>query len=175
MIRSLPLALLLTCAVVGLRAQQTPTAPKTEFLFRMSADLDEPQAIGDTPVGGRRIFYVKSGSFTGPRLQGTVLPGGGDWTLMRKDGVSQLDVRITLKCDDGSLIFVSYRGLTDIPSDIRARMAKGEDVPADQYYFRIAPLFETASPKFAWLNRLLAVGVGKKTATGVVYDVFALK
>jgi len=175
MIRSLPLALLLTCAVVGLRAQQTPTAPKTEFLFRMSADLDEPQAIGDTPVGGRRIFYVKSGSFTGPRLQGTVLPGGGDWTLMRKDGVSQLDVRITLKADDGSLIFVSYRGITDIPPAVRARIAKGEDVPADQYYFRITPEFETASQKFAWLNRLVAVGVGKKTPTGVVYDVFALK
>ena len=90
---------------------------------------------------------------------------------MRKDGLSQLDVRITLKCDDGS-IFVSYRGLPDISADIRARMAKGGDVPSDQYYFRIAPLLE---PKFAWLNRLLAVGVGKKTATGVVYDVFALK
>jgi hypothetical protein len=175
MLRSLALALLLTCALPALRAQQTPTPPKTEFLFRMSADLDEPQAIGDTPAGARRIFYVKSGSFTGPRLRGAVLPGGGDWTVLRKDGVSQLDVRITLKCDDGSLIFVSYRGLTDIPPDIRARMAKGEDVPADQYYFRIAPVFETASPKFAWLNRLLAVGIGKKTATGVIYDVFALK
>src|SRR4051812_40827530 len=60
----------------------------------------------------------------GPRLRGAVLPGGGDWVSVRKDGVSELDVRITLKCDDGSLIFVSYRGVADIPPDVRARIAK---------------------------------------------------
>jgi hypothetical protein len=175
MIRRLSLALLLACSVSGLLAQQTPAPPRTEFLFQMRAELDEPQAIGETPIGGRRIFYVKNGSFAGPRLRGTVLPGGGDWVLVRKDGVSQLDVRITLKCDDGSLIFVSYRGVADIPPDVRARIAKGEDVPSDQYYFRITPVFETASEKFAWLNRLVAVGIGKRTATGLVYDVFAIK
>ena len=104
-----------------------------------------------------------------------MLPGGGDWVLTDKDGVSRLDVRITLRCDDGSLIFVSYRGIVDIAPDVRARIAKGEDVSPDLYYFRISPVFETGSAKLAWLNRMIAIGVGKKTATGVIYDIFTVK
>jgi hypothetical protein len=143
--------------------------------MQLRAELEEPQAVGETPLGGRRILYVKRGSFVGPRLKGEVLPGGGDWVLVRKDDVSQLDVRITLRCDDGALIFVSYRGIADIPPDVRARIAKGEDVSPDKYYFRITPIFETGSEKLAWLNRLVAIGVGKRTATGVLYEIFAVE
>ena len=156
-------------------AQQTPVPPKTEFLMQLHADLEQPQNLGDTPLGGRRIFYVKDGSFAGPRLKGQVLPGGGDWVLLRKDGVSQLDVRITLRSDDGCLVFVSYRGLVDIPPDLRARIAKGEDIPANRYYFRITPFFETECQKLAWLNKVVAVGVGKRSATAVTYDIFAIR
>jgi hypothetical protein len=167
-------ALLLAAQVVFACAQETAVFPKTEFLMQLRADLEEPQIVGDTPVGGRRIFYVKSGSFAGPRLRGDVLPGGGDWVVVRRDGVSQLDVRITLRTEDGSLVFVSYRGLADISPDIRTRISKGEDIPPSRYYFRITPTFETASEKLAWLNRLVAIGVGKRTAKGVVYDIFAI-
>src|SRR5258708_40124044 len=118
-----------------LQAQQFAPPPRTEFLMQLRAELEEPQAVGETPLGGRSILYVKRGSFVGPRLKGEVLPGGGDWVLVRKDDVSQLDVRITLRCDDGALIFVSYRGIADIPPDVRARIAKGEDVSPDKYYF----------------------------------------
>jgi hypothetical protein len=143
--------------------------------MRLTADLAAPQEIGVTPLGNRRIYYVTRGTFTGPRLRGEVLPGGGDWVLTDQDGVSRLDVRITLRCDDGSLIFVSYRGIVDIAPDVRARIAKGEDVSPDLYYYRISPVFETGSAKLAWLNRMIAIGVGKKTATGVVYDIFTVK
>jgi hypothetical protein len=102
-------------------------------------------------------------------------PGGDDWVLVRRDGVSQLDVRITLRSEDGSLIFVNYRGLSNIAADIRARIAKGKDVPSSYYYFRITPLFETASDKLAWLNRLVTIGIGKRTAKGVAYDIFAFR
>lgn len=90
---------------------------------------------------GRSSITRKAAVLSTP--SGAVLPGGGDWVLVRKDGVSQLDVRITLKCNDGSLIFVSYRGIADIPPDVRARIAKGEDVGPEHYYFRITPVFET--------------------------------
>lgn len=156
-------------------AQQAPQPPKTEFLMHLRADLQEPQNVGDTPLGSRHIFYVTGGSFAGPDLKGQVLPGGGDWVLVRKDGVSQVDVRITLRSDDGCMIFVNYRGLVEIPPDIRSRIAKGEDVPADRYYFRITPAFETGCQKLAWLNKLVAIGVGKKSSTAVSYDIFAVR
>ena len=74
---------------------------KTDFLCDLSADLEVPQDIEITPRGTRRIIYVKGGTFQGPRLKGEVLPGGGDWLLVRPDGTSELDVRSTLRTDDG--------------------------------------------------------------------------
>lgn len=104
-----------------------------------------------------------------------ILPGGGDWLLARPDGAMQLDVRITLRTDDGSLIFVSYRGIFDIAPEIRQRILKGEPVSPSRYYFRITPVFETSSEKYGWLNRLITVGVGKRMAAGVAYNIFAVR
>ena len=156
-------------------AEDTLLPLRTEFLMQMSAELENPHQLGETPAGGRRIVYVKGGEFSGPGLRGQVLPGGGDWLLVRKDGVGQLDVRITLRTDDGALIFVTYRGIVIIAPEVRQRIRKGEAVDPSEYYFRTVPFFETASEKYAWLNKLVTVGVGRRTRTGVVYSVYAIR
>jgi hypothetical protein len=120
------------------------------------------------------ILYMKRGSFSGPKLKGEVLPGGGDWVLARRDGVAQLDIRITLHTDDNELIYVSCSGILDMAPVLRERILMGESVDPSEYYFRTALLFEAAAENYRWLNRLVAVGVGKRTATGMVTDVFAL-
>ena len=63
---------------------------RSEFLVRIVGELADHQNVGETPRGVRRIFCMKGGSFSGPRLAGEVLSGGGDWVLIRRDGVSQL-------------------------------------------------------------------------------------
>jgi hypothetical protein len=126
----------------------------------MSADLAEAQDVGATPQGNRRIYYVTGGTFEGPKLKGEVLPGGGDWALVRPDGAVQLDVRATLRTEDGELIYTTYRGI------IRG----APDSP--DFYFRTAPMYETASEKYGWLNQIVAVGVGKLTSKGVSYSVY---
>ena|ERR1700730_10980313 len=149
---------------------------QSEFLMRLTAELDPAQVIGDTPQGDRRIIPVVGGSFSGPQLKGQVLAGGGgDWLLFRKDGAAQLDVRTTLRTDDGALIYVSYRGVSVIPPDLRQRIMSGQDVDPAQYYFRTTPYFETASEKYSWLNKLVTVGVGKRTKTSVTYSIYAIK
>ena len=77
----------------------------------MHADLEAPQVLAATPAGMRQIFIVKGGSVVGQRINGKILPGGGDWALVRTDGVVQLDVRATLQTDDGALIYGTYSGL----------------------------------------------------------------
>ena len=62
---------------------------KTEFLFEVSVDLEEAQPIGSTLDGIRQIFYVKGGTVEGPKVKGEVLPGGGDWFLIRPDGAGE--------------------------------------------------------------------------------------
>ena len=81
-------------------------------LFELRLDVPPLIDLGDTPCGRRRIAAVTGGSFEGERLRGTVLGApGGDWLLLRPDGVLVLDVRIVLKTDDGALIYMAYRGL----------------------------------------------------------------
>src|SRR5437016_2046721 len=121
---------------------------QAEFLCQVNADLEAPQQIGTTPHGTRRIIYVKGGYFEGPKLKGTVLPGGGDWLLVRPDGASELDIRGTLRTDDGHLIYVQYRGIIYAPPAIQQRFQQGErDIDPALYYFRTTPTFETGSEK----------------------------
>ncbi len=148
---------------------------QSEFLFEIDFQVTPPEPLGVTPLGDRRIVTVTSGSFEGPKLKGTVVPNsGGDWLLLRNDGVLQLDVRVTLKTDDDALIYMAYRGVRDAAPEVAARLARGEDVDATEYYFRTTPYFETSSEKYAWLNRIITVAKGDRRASGPCYRVFQI-
>ncbi len=117
----------------------------------LTALLDTPaQALGDTPVGNRKIVRVQGGHLIGPRIRATILPGGGDWALTRADGVLTLDVRLTLQTDDDALILMTYTGQRHAPPAVAAQLARGEQVSPDAMYFRVAPAFETADPRYQW-------------------------
>ena len=146
---------------------------RAQPLFTIRMTLHPMQDLGATPLGHRRIAPVSGGTFEGARLRGVVLPhAGSDWLLARADDSFQLDVRVTLQTDEGALIGMSYRGLRHASPEVTAKLARGERVDASQYYLRTTPLFETASPRFAWLNNVVAVGVGERLPDGVVYEVF---
>jgi hypothetical protein len=85
-----------------------------------------------------------------------------------------LDARLVLKTDDEALITMTYLGIRHGPADVIARIDKGEMVDPESYYFRINPLFETAAPKYEWINRVLAVGIGHRQADGPIYSVFEI-
>jgi hypothetical protein len=144
---------------------------RSEFLFTLSGSVAEPLEIGTTPSGERRIFPIEGGEFKGPRLKGTVLPGGSDAMLVRADGVVLPDVRMTLRTDDAQLIFMRYGGMRHGPPAVMERLARGEPVDPSEYYFRISPRFETGSSKYSWLNRIVAVGMGHRLQTGPIYYV----
>ena len=148
---------------------------KSEFLASMTAELDAPQVVGPTPDGVRMIYYVTSGSIDGPKIKGKLLPGGGDWLRLRSDGAAVLDVRATIETDDGALIYAYYPGYINAPPDLMARIQAGEMVDPSQYYFRTAPRFETAAPRYAELNSLICVGVGRLGVSRVSYSIYAIR
>jgi hypothetical protein len=148
---------------------------RSEFLMQLSAELEAPLVLQDGPLGTRRILYAQGGSFRGAGLRGEVLPGGGDWVLDRRDGVAALDIRFVLRTDDGCLIYMSCDGIFDMPPPMRERIRSGEEVAPSEYYFRTSTVFETGAHKYRRLNRLLAVGVGRRTATGMVTDLFEIR
>jgi hypothetical protein len=87
---------------------------------------------------------------------------------------AELDIRFTLRTDDGALIYLTCHGLFDIEPAVRQRSASGEAVDPSEYYFRTVLFFETGGARYRWLNRLLAMGVGRRTASGMVTEVFAI-
>ena len=121
------------------------------MLLRLTTAATE--AIGSTPHGTLSIFPVTGGSFEGERLRGKVLAGGGDWVRATAAGTFELDLRVTLETDDGALIQMTFTGVRDDANR----------------YFRTLPRFETAVPTYAFLNRLLAVGIGEIRPEGPVH------
>ncbi|WP_216907118.1 DUF3237 family protein [Nocardia noduli] len=148
--------------------------PALERLATFRVTLDPILPIGRTPWGERRVIGITGGSFDGPRLSGTVLAGGADWQIVHDDGTATVDTRYTLRTHDGALIYLQTRGHRHGPDEVMRRLARGEDVDPDTYYFRLVLTFETAHPDYAWLGRTVAVATGRREASAVVYDAYTL-
>ena len=136
-------------------------APVLEYLGTLRAETGTRTVVENGPQGTRTIVQVTGGRFEGPRVKGSVQTPAGDWITNRTDGSYRLDVRLTLKTDDGALILVTYNGIGQT-TDAGASL-------------RIAPLFETGDSRYVWLTRLQAIGVGERVGTTVTYDIYALK
>ena len=147
-----------------------------EHLFSYNATLAPPEVIGPLPEGIRVNVYVTGGAVHGPKLQGKLRPAGGDWLIVRQDGVGILDVRATIEAHDGALIYVTYAGVVDLGEDGYHKFLQGEPVPSGQP-IRTAPRFHTSHADYRWLNRLHCVGIGQAflERAEVVYDVYAVR
>ena len=133
---------------------------KSEFLFDLNLEAQTPHSLGSAG-GGRFIVPVSGGTFAGHGLKGTIVAPGGDWIVQRPDGSRVLDVRILLQTDDGQKIYMSWRGI--------AYTAQGGTL-----FARILPMFETASPKYAWLNNVVAVGVYRPDLGKIAYRIYRI-
>src|SRR5690242_1184049 len=125
----------------------------SRLLMTLQVVVSSPQKLGVVPHGTRVIAPITGGTFEGSRLRGKVLPGGDDWLLLRPDGVLELDLRITLETDDRALIYMTFRGLRH------------------GNYFRTLPRFETSAETYAFLNRIVTVGVGEARPEGAVHRI----
>jgi hypothetical protein len=148
------------------------TAMNSKPLMTVKITAAPPQKIGTVPHGIRSIVPVTGGDFEGPRFRGKVLPGGGDWLLVRSDGALELDLRITLETDDHALIYMTFQGLRHGPPDVIAALGRGEVVDPARYYFRTLPRFETSTETYAYLNRVITVGVGEARPDGAIHKIY---
>ncbi len=144
----------------------------TRLLMTMHVKVGTLLNIGAVPHGTRRTAPLGGGTFEGPRLRGTILAGSSaDWQLLRSDGVLEMDLRFTLRTDDGALISMSAFGLRHGPPEVIAAIGRGDTVDPSSYYFRTLPRFETAHPAYSFLNRLIAVASGDRRPEGPIYTI----
>lgn len=154
----------------------TPLPLRTEFLFRMALQAGAPQMSAAGAGRELRVIPVTGGTFEGPSLKGEVVPGTtADWLRAEPDGTAHMDVRLVMRTDKGQHFYMHYSGVRSGPPEVLARLGRGEAVDPADYYFRIAIRFETGDPELAWLNRVLAVGVGQRPPAGPTYDVYVVR
>ena len=153
---------------------------RSEPLCCARFEVGEIVPLGPSPWRNRRVGYITGGRFEGPRLSGDILPGGGNWpeSGAGPDGaaVGTFDARCAWKTDDGAIIYVTYTGRSLIPADVGEAFRDPAQPPVDpsRYKLHIAPVFETADPRYAWLNSTLAVGCGERETGGVRHWMYAI-
>ena len=133
-----------------------------EFIGTLTAATNEVARplVKNGPFGTKSVATVTSGTFVGPKINASLAPGvaAGDWLTIHKDGAFSLDVRVSLQTDDGADIYLSYVG-------IGMRTDDGVSI-------KTSPRFETGDERYAYLNNVFAVAVGRTTEKGVAYDVY---
>ena len=147
--------------------------PKLSLVYRLDATLAPPLELGAVPSGRRRIVALTGGTFTGPDLRGTLLPGASaDWQTVLPDGTALGDIRYTLQTDGGDLLTVQSRSIRHGSPEVLARLAAGEQVDPHEYVFRASTQIQTAAPDLSWLNKGVFVTVGARQPTGVSYETY---
>ncbi|HQF40219.1 MAG TPA: DUF3237 domain-containing protein [Opitutaceae bacterium] len=140
--------LALTAAAVlfsGHGRAESPAAPsplQTEFVYEALVTIEAPVEVGATPGGTRRYIPITGGTFDGPKIRGTILPGGADWQTSRPDGVTEVDALYSMRAGDGTVIVVRNCGV----------------ITDGGAYMRTAPRFEAPAGPHAWLNQSQFVG-----------------
>jgi hypothetical protein len=79
-----------------------------------------------------------------------------------------------IRADDGSLIEVQSDGMRHGAPEVMARLARGDAVPRDDYFFRTLMRFQSGAPTWVHLNKVMALAVGQRLAKLVVLDVYRI-
>ena len=146
--------------------------PALEFILEAKVAIGDLVDLGSGPTGGRRMVPIIGGEFQGPKFKGTILPGGADWQIVRPDGVLELDAHYILQTTDNTRIAIRNRCLRHGPSEVLAKMMRGETVSPSSYYFRTSPVFSAPTGIYDWLNRFIFVGSGERQKNQVVIRVW---
>ena len=142
-------------------------------VYRLEATLGQPMDVGTIAQGRRRIVPLTGGTFTGPELNGKLLPGASaDWQIIMADGTALGDIRYTLQTDRGDLLYVQSRAVRHGSAEVLTRLGRGENVDASEYTFRTATQIETAAVDLDWLNKGVFVSVAGRQPEGVIYETY---
>ena len=147
--------------------------PLLRKILRLEATLGEVLEVGELAQGRGRIVPLTGGTFVGPELSGSLVPGvSADWQIVLPDGTAFGDIRYTLQTEHGDVLYVRSQGVRHGSAEVLARLGRGEQVDASEYVFRTSTRIETAASDLDWLNKGVFVSVGGRQLNGVIYEVY---
>lgn len=142
-----------------------------QWMMSLDVSIGPPSVVTPSLV----VINVLGARIDGPSLKANAIGPSGDWAKIQENGNWRIDARLAFQTDDNESFFCSYSGVVKMTDSLNARFAAGEVISGDDIYFRVAPVFETASAKYAWLNDILCVARAKEfSAGGLSYDVFEI-
>ena len=151
-----------------------PKPPALVPMTQVLCDVSALVSLGAAKYGERRFVPLGGGIVRGPELNGTLVEGGVDWQINRADGALDIAAHYVIRADDGALIEVQSDGMRHGPAEVMARLARGEAVARDEYFFRTIMRFQTGAEKWLHLNKVLALACGQREAARVVLDVYRI-
>jgi Protein of unknown function (DUF3237) len=174
---------LLSCLAAALLAGAAPPAPAgpvapaptLEYAFSARVELAPPVEQGQIDGARKRFIAITGGLVRGPLLDGSVMPGGGDWQTILPGGLTLVEARYFLKATDGTVIGVTNPGVRTGSPEVIEQLARGEDVDPSAYYFRTTPRFDVAPGKHDWLRRSAFVARGIRRPDHVEIDFYVVR
>jgi hypothetical protein len=151
--------------------EATP-APQLEFAMELRVNIGPALEIGAGAAGIRRTVPITGGVFQGPQISGRVLPGGADWQLVEADGLTLVNAQYVIETDDAVRIEVRNGGLRHGAKEVLDRIAAGEAIQANRYYFRTTPRFHPPPGRYDWLKRSIFLGDAERYRDLVVVRVW---
>jgi hypothetical protein len=155
-------------------SQALPPPPALVPMAQVRCEVGALVSLGAAKYGERRYVPLLGGTVAGPELNGRIVEGGVDWQVNRSDGVLDIAAHYVVRADDGGLIEVQSDGMRHGPTEVMARLARGETVARGEYFFRTLMRFQTGAPAWAHLNKVMAIAVGQRQAQLVVLDVYRI-
>jgi muconolactone delta-isomerase len=155
---------------------ELPT-PRLTPIYRLEATVGNPFELGETTDNGRtRIVPITGGTFRGPQISGSLVPGASaDWQRISPDGTVFGDIRYTLQTDNGVLLYVESQSVRHGTQGVLARLDRGEDVDASEYTFRTSTRIRTGSTDLEWLNKGVFAGVAGRGRGRVIYETYLVQ
>jgi hypothetical protein len=152
-----------------------PFTPALDFVFEIRAEVSETLHIGHGDGEVTEFTPIVGGSVEGPRLRGTVLPGGGDWSSTRGE-VCELEARYLLQAEDGAVIDIVNRGYYRPRADAPDQFDGDVQVSEAGHYYRTSPVFRTDAPAHRWLAETVFVGLARPDGdNAVIIRMYAVK
>ena len=151
-----------------------PASPALVPMTQIRCEVGALVSLGMAKYGERRYVPLGAGTVQGPELNGTLVEGGVDWQVQRADGVTDIAAHYVIRTRDGALVEVQSEGMRHGPAEVMARLARGEPVARDEYFFRTVVRFTTGAPQWLHLNKVLALAVGQREARLVLLDFYRI-
>lgn len=135
------LALGASCLLAATSPASADTAPGLALAFEETVMLAADVPVGPTALGMRNIVPITGGTFSGPGIKGTIIPGGWDWQLGRADGCLLIEADYMLRTDDKVVINIHNKGVACRDRPIRTQIT-----------------FEAPLGKYDWLGKTAFIG-----------------